>query len=1257
MPERRLSTVKRKKPQKLSRTLLSEAGVDASPASLADSIAQKMGVPILELIRFEYSPLSKEKLAKHIDTIVRRPGPKYSHPKLHGMEFNSSTFDFAISLVIATDRIVMDEEAPPPKGELQEYLSKNPAFQKAALDGNRADQMMVALHNIAVMLRKAQLLEGDSKMDPEDADKQAREDVAIARTLIDDYRALKGNKVTSAAVPADVDRMLELHKSDPSSEMSDYELALMVMDRPAEEEPKAEPPPAPGKTELVFLFPNISVERDLEDMLTDRFPREDADGSEIGYNKRMRRLARTLLTYKKLETEPEFRSQFGQLLAGHFKDTETDLAVPQVYQGAVKNLIDSYSPARTIELATALLDSAGYTPQPMKPAPSKESVRKEAEAAAILKKLTIMERRIMAAVLKKRNGCTADDVSHFMMLHAGIRELRACNFIDSLWNSDMPRAEMAAYRDAKERLTNRCGLDEPTAQQKIEAITKVQELSDNQKETVRSFFSLEENAVAPEYVKSFGGWANEPDKQKSALELWKRNRVNLLTLASLVHARRFTDTDSHPPEEVEMLVKLKQGPNIEGFLKAFTKKTDEKKRHDYYPEIQEVFQEFPDVRYSSLAAAARRQSESNTMLEFLGVPVEKTRVTFDYKNCFLLPEITGDKDGSAVYKDPCEDTMSSMVIVLEDGRKIMLDAVFDGMGGHGHGARAAEIAKDVLEISAIAGWIKTPEDVRKALVAADLCILMEQWESKHDKSNLKRQNNMGTTAVVSFQCGDEFYGIHCGDSEYRIIRDGETVFKSHSHNYEYDVRRAGKDPDRPEVKEMMRGHRHMVTSALGSSTTYININNVEGTEYSPFMLRPDDAIAVDSDGVNDPLCADHEYPMAIAGSNDIAEARLNIVNTSTLRSDRDSFYPTKCGCEDREGKNDDKAFMLRYAIEGMELSSDYISSGLNGNPDDFSKSPGFQALLANLLKEDKKKLEQVFEMLISAAEAADEGKQYTARAVVMDAVFDAVSKRIDHGALTESLLPSMGGWSEIIIAELTESQDASPAKRAMFDFVSKAVEPGNAVILLNANNAEISEWASELLTNLPRDQQIALYNTYLEKTAPIFRSQTDIEGKPLEPWQTRYLDSILFDVYESAAIQNTALKLGVLPRDLEIMVFYVYSDSDPDQVFDPQVLRSDFNLAAAQNPHKRGDVSNLIAELSLHLNTADAGRILEASYYIYYLNAGSLKQDKAQAFSRRLSDIVRSMGDNAPYWMGFANKAELFRYRTSQPPPPPEVKG
>ena|GEM_PF-6476027 len=1264
MPERRLSAIRGKNPQKLSRTLIRELGVDASPASLADSIAQRIGIPILEAIRFEYAPIPKQELTKHVDTIIRRSGTKYSHSKLQGMEFGQNTLDFAISSVMAADRLVMDEDATSPKGELQDCLSKNPAFQKAALDSNRADQMMVALHNTAVMLRKAELLERDSRMDPEEAEAKAREDVAIARTLIDDFRELRAGKLTSDAVSAEADRMLKLHKSDPTSEMSDYELALTVMDAPKEEKPKEEPlsQKVPEKIELVFPFPNFSIEKDLEDVLAERFPSHDAKGDEIEYNQLMRRVARTLLVYKKLETEPEFRSQFAQLLEGHFKGVEPDFAVPQVYQGAVKNLVDSYSPARTIELVAALLDSAGYKPQP-KPPPHKEPEKKGPDHANILKKLTMMERRIMAAVLKKKNGCTADDVSHYMMLHAGIRELRACNFIDSLWESDTPRAELAAYQDAKERLNNRCGLKEPTAQQKLEAIAKVHELSDNQKEAVRSFFGLDEGAVTADYVRGFGGWAAEPDKQNSALELWKRNRVNLLTLASLVHSRRFTDASGHPPEEVEMLVTLKQGPNIEGFLEAFTRKTDERRRNDYYPEIQKVFQEFPDVRYSSLASAARRQSELNTMFEFFGLPVEKTKATFDYKNCFLLPEIKGDKDGSAVYKDPCEDTMSSMVIVLDDGRKILLDAVFDGMGGHGHGARAAEIAKDALEISAIAGWIKTPEDVRKAIVVADLSILMEQWESKHDKSNLRRQNNMGTTAVVSFQCGDEFYGIHCGDSEYRVLRGGKTAFKSYSHSYAYEARRMGRDPDAPEVKEMLRAHKNKVTSALGSGTRYININNTEGADYSPFILRPDDAIAVDSDGVNDPLCADHEYPMIMAESKDLAEARLKIVNTSTLRADRKRSYKPKCGCEEREGKNDDKSLMLRYAAEGMKLSSDSITRAMGEEPEMLSNSSDFQALLAGSLPEDRKQAEQFFEKLISAAEAAEEEKRPAAYAFVIDMLFGTASKRSDHAELVECLLPSMERWTEEIIAELALSKDASAAKRRMFDFASRTADAMDFAILFDAENPEISEWAFRRMIDLPRDEKIKFYQACFEKIKPVFNFRnvpkdphTDIHGKPLSAWQTRYLDSMIFDVHESSVMQETALRLGIRPRDLEIMVFYVYSDSDPDVVFDTSESRSDFNLARAIEPHKRGDISNLIAELSLHLGSDDAGRILEASYYIYYLNTGLLKHDKAQDFSRRLSVLVRSMGGNAPYWMSFANKAELFRHRTSQPPGPREAK-
>jgi len=360
-------------------------------------------------------------------------------------------------------------------------------------------------------------------------------------------------------------------------------------------------------------------------------------------------------------------------------------------------------------------------------------------------------------------------------------------------------------------------------------------------------------------------------------------------------------------------------------VEIFTAKTESENRRQYLPELVAVYKRYSDMRFSSLARTAQEQAELITLLDYLGVPAEKTNADPTYRKgplgiCILVPEIKnpGDEEKDYVYKNPSEDTISTITINNKDGSKILIDAVFDGMGGHGSGERASFIAKDVLETAALAGWIKTAEDVRRALVLADLAITMEQISDKSDLNTLDRSNDMGTTAVVTLQKGDEFYGIHCGDSEYRLIRDGKMVFKSASHSLEYDMKKQGADIESDVAQQFLKNSRNVVVSALGAPVKYLDINNLGGFGYTPLTLQPDDVVAICSDGVNDPLCGDHEYAIVINDCEGNLEQAISIImDLAKKRNKKKQLYQTMCECEDREGKNDDRSLILRKAKAGM----------------------------------------------------------------------------------------------------------------------------------------------------------------------------------------------------------------------------------------------------------------------------------------------------------------------------------------------------
>jgi hypothetical protein len=312
----------------------------------------------------------------------------------------------------------------------------------------------------------------------------------------------------------------------------------------------------------------------------------------------------------------------------------------------------------------------------------------------------------------------------------------------------------------------------------------------------------------------------------------------------------------------------------------------------------------------------------------------------------------------------CEDNFSSAVISLPDGKTIRLDAVFDGMGGHGGGRRASEIAKEVFEVAAVAGWIRTPEDVRAVIITMDVAIVMDQVESKKSldqpyHTNAMQTNSMGTTATIAYQKGDEFYGIHCGDSDWKIHRGDQVVAEGVGHSgiyttffkevlREYEqkgltLRTLNAAQATEFYAEVIRRANEVsfpanyIGSALGHGASPIHINNVV-FGFEPVRLQKGDIVRVNSDGVGVPIC-DHEVSyvlgmyhgdlemtrdalIAMAEERRIDNRKGPIMRDAQGLVIRDedgnpqheaiTEFDTLCSCKRRKSKiDDDKTIMLR----------------------------------------------------------------------------------------------------------------------------------------------------------------------------------------------------------------------------------------------------------------------------------------------------------------------------------------------------------
>ncbi len=707
----------------------------------------------------------------------------------------------------------------------------------------------------------------------------------------------------------------------------------------------------------------------------------------------------------------------------------------------------------------------------------------------------------------------------------------------------------------------------------------------------------------------------------------------------------------------------------------------------YTAEILNMYAMGHAIHPSSLLIAARRESEFNTLLEFSGLPVERVRGRISYSHGISRPK---RKNGGYLHTN--DDSFSSAVVDLPDGRKLALDLVCDGMGGMDKGAQgpipngqiASNIAKDVFEMSAAAGWIRSPEDARKVVIMADLAVTMEQIYRK--KSSLdqealstgeavdpstpyKQRNLMGTTMAIGLQDGRKFWGIHCGDSQWKVIRGDSAVAEADEHSLEYHIRmRNGcsledyfRTQYAPVVRSQVRSQwlasqehaqglgrndpayvelferqvtqtleqlvadqaykaKPVVSAGLAQNMQYLHINNRD-SGYGPIYLEDKDVIVLASDGVTVPIC-NHEFALILEeAGGDMGKALQMVLDHAESRINRGP-HKTLCSCGQREGKSeDDKTLLMRGASEWFRDAE--IRKKLHDDPRAYAASAERLGILA-LCTSAQTDIGSVKEHLLSfieAAESAPEPRRSDAFTVAIATIFDITAERPEKDELLDYLAPHIGSWSGLLIRKLMKSPDFSRRKEAMLSIVARSVPLEDLSILAKAANPQLAAASSALLGS-PADNQP-------EEEAgpdPIFRSQRSESGRPLSPSETRYLDSFLIDIDESAIVQETSAKLRVLPRDLEIMVFHVYAGFDAD---------------LAVNPHTRAEGDELVSQVRLNLSGDDAKRILVSSYLIYRLRDTEPGPAEAARFIDVLWKSVKGMDDSrqTPYALMFYNEA------------------
>ncbi|MBI5227792.1 hypothetical protein HY988_04355 [Candidatus Micrarchaeota archaeon] len=348
-----------------------------------------------------------------------------------------------------------------------------------------------------------------------------------------------------------------------------------------------------------------------------------------------------------------------------------------------------------------------------------------------------------------------------MRLHPGIRELRIRNFISSLWIDPAWKEKRAVYMHANTSLLSRFNLTEPDKYQKSESL-----LTDASA-IQRSFLLPPTNNSAPlnlnrTVLYEFFAFLNSLGPHLDFF--WKLHHANIVALGDLVHTIRFRpehrfSTDDYTLSHILDVPFSSLTPeDYSAFRTALTYKQPLRTRirkARYFPALlrswnfclSNISGEPSSILYG-LASAARRQEEFYSLASFLGFNIKHTFGTVvDYD---FLTNPNSQRSSS----------ISRAQIVLEDGYKAFVTAVFDGTN-YAKSSRALLLADQTFDIAINAGWIKTPEDVRKLMVLIDLVIAMEQITVSRRNPDFDA-TDMALSAVIALETAAQLHFSYCG---------------------------------------------------------------------------------------------------------------------------------------------------------------------------------------------------------------------------------------------------------------------------------------------------------------------------------------------------------------------------------------------------------------------------------------------------------------------------------------------------------------
>lgn len=598
---------------------------------------------------------------------------------------------------------------------------------------------------------------------------------------------------------------------------------------------------------------------------------------------------------------------------------------------------------------------------------------------SLLQQLNEYEMNMILHIVGKGDRCGEAELSEFISMHAGKRDLRIRNLISSFWTDISPDSgfdstsamleTQSVLEEQRKRIYAICGLSGATAEERLQAVCEPSELTEHQLEFVAKCTGVTVKKVDTTDIQRL--ILEIPRMDDDIRGMCRKDIVDLSALCDLAHKVRFKlepqrgdvpqerQFSNNEMEIIKAINKSLKLPFIDLSVlrSSLTEMTYDVVRHGNFVGVSNYKKEVVaawlnssrfDFSIESLKVAARREAEAHTLAEFLGLKTPKAYGILDY-SFGVSKEKSPDKGPSVVVND---DNFSGAFVVLPNGKTIRLDAIWDGMGGYANGSLASGIAKQIFEISAAAGWIQTPEDLRKVFVMADIAIVFKQLDNTFKKDNpeykdsnklgnLQQKDHMGTTAVITFESDDELFVINCGDSDFKLIDGDKNVYVHIPHDIMYTAYLSKYEE---EAADMMRKkaaeqkinvsgistashlwfHQHVrslaeqrinaerppetndnhVGSVLGGRSRYITING-RTYDFESIAVKRGQVKILTTDGLSDVACQ-HEYAYIVSSCRgDPLKIREKLMDLGKSRNKDGLKYELPCGCK-KIGKNDDQ---------------------------------------------------------------------------------------------------------------------------------------------------------------------------------------------------------------------------------------------------------------------------------------------------------------------------------------------------------------